>query len=358
MLCRKSVLLALLALPVLAQQSAPQPLNDQRILPAYERVLQLLEAGGMASPELGRAALPLGETMRNTVESLRFLGVRNPQLHYRFVTNLRAYLLLADTLPKPDGFPDVARQQLLELRDLLSRIDNYFDRQMVQVSVDPRGPDRDNLKRYREANSKLPAVNPKKPRVIFLGDSITDGWRLNEYFPDRDFINRGISGQVTGQMLGRFIDDVVKLKPAAIVVLAGTNDVALGVEPSIIQNNLTMITELADAHQIKVILSSILPVSDYHKDANPGYQQSRKRPNSALAALNVWIQELCQKKGYTYLNYWPALVDKNGQLTSEYADDGLHPNPAGYRVMAPLAAAAIEKSISSAQPAAKKRRLF
>ncbi len=358
MMLRRFFLAALVAVPVLAQAPAAQPLTDATVIAAYERALQLVEAGGIASPELGRAALPISENMRNSLESLRFLGVRNPQLHYRFMMNLRGFLLLSDTLPKPDGFPEVARTQLTELRNLLSRAEGYFERQVEQLQADVRGADRDNLKRYRDANMKLNAPDAKKPRVVFMGDSITDGWRLNEYFPDRDFLNRGISGQTTGQMLGRFYDDVIRLRPAAVLILAGTNDVARGVDPAVIQNNLTMMTELADAHQVKVILASILPVSNYHKAVNPTYERTRQRPNSALADLNRWIEDLCKKKGYTYLNYWQALVDKEGQLTKEYADDGLHPNPSGYRMMAPLALSAVDKAVGSAQPAQRKRRLF
>ena len=136
-------------------------------------------------------------------------------------------------------------------------------------------PDRDNLKRYAEANEKLGAPSPQKPRVVFLGDSITDGWRLNEYYGgDRDFVNRGISGQITGEMLGRMKADVIDLKPRLVLVLAGTNDLARGVPVNAIENNLSMIADLAEAHHIQPMFASLLPVSDYHKDANPQYLQT------------------------------------------------------------------------------------
>ncbi len=352
-------LLALASLaPVSAAQDAPKPITDQQIIPLYERSLQLIEAGGVASPELGRAGAPLIENMRQTVESLKFLGVRNPQLHYRYMMNLRAYLLISDSIPKPANFPTMAKQQLSELRENLLLEETYFQNQLDQIQADLRSPDRDNLKRYRDANKTLPATDPRNPRIVFLGDSITDFWRLNEYFPGKDFVNRGISGQITGQMLGRFLADVISLKPAAVLILAGTNDIARGVDPAVIQNNIQMMCELADAYKIKVILASILPVSDYHKNVNPSYERTRQRPLSAIQDMNRWIQSQCEKRGYAYLNYYPALSSPDGQLAASLADDGLHPNPAGYRNMAPLALQAIEKCLNPPQPAAKKRRLF
>lgn len=332
--------------------------GDAEIVKLYEHSLQLMEAGGVASPELGRAGVPLSENLRQAVESLKFMGVRNPQLHYRAMANLRAYLLVADAVPKAPTFPAMARQQLSELRDNLLLVEAYFLRQVEALQADLRSPDRDNLKRYREANQTLAAPDAKKPRVVFLGDSITDGWRLNEYFTGRDFVNRGISGQITSQMLARFQADVAALKPSAVVILAGTNDIARGVDPVVIQNNLTMIGDLADAHKIKVIAASILPVSDHHKQVNPSYQRTLTRPLGAIQEMNRWIADWCTKRGYTYLNYYPALAGADGQLAPNMADDGLHPNPVGYRAMAPLALEAIEKTLNSGQPAQKKRRLF
>src|SRR5439155_24212092 len=130
-----------------------------------------------------------------------------------------------------------------------------------QVTLQTRTPDRDNLRRYAEANTKLskPAANDK--RIVFYGDSITDLWRLNEYFPGRDFVNRGISGQVTGEMLGRMKAEVIDLQPSAMLVLAGTNDIARGAPLSTIENNLTMIADLADAYKIKPLFASVLPIS-------------------------------------------------------------------------------------------------
>lgn len=339
-------------------QDAPVGLNDQTVIAKYNRVLQLIEAGGVASPELGRAGVPLAENMRMAKESLEFLGVRNPQLHYRFIANLKAYLLIAESLPKPVNFPAMAKMQLAEMRDDLLLIEAYFLKQVEQLQADLRSPDRDNTKRYKDANATLAKPDVKNPRVVFLGDSITDGWRLNEYFPGKDFVNRGISGQITSQMLARMQADVVALAPQAVLILAGTNDIARGVEPAVIQNNLTMIFDLADLHKIKVIAASILPVSDHHKLANPSYERTKQRPLWAIQEMNKWIMAQCEKRGYVYLNYYPALAAADGQLAPNLADDGLHPNPQGYRLMAPLALEAIEKSLNPAKPGVKKRRLF
>lgn len=355
---RRLMLALLLAGAAAAQQPPAQPPADQQILPIYERCLQLIEAGGIASPELGRAGMPLAENMRMALESLRFLGVRNPQLHYRFLANLRAYLLLAESVPKPVNFPAMARQQLAELRDNSLLVEAYFLSLVERLESELRSPDRDNLRRYRDANAALGPPKPGDPRVVFLGDSITDGWRLNEYFPGRDFVNRGIGGQITGQMLGRFYADVIALKPAAVLILAGTNDIARGVSPEVIRNNFTMMCDLADTYKIKVILASILPVSDHHKDVNPAFEQTKRRPLPAILEMNRWIQSFCEKRGYVYLNYYPALAGPDGQLAPNLADDGLHPNAAGYRIMAPLALAAIEKALGPPKPEPRRRRLF
>jgi lysophospholipase L1-like esterase len=349
-------------LPLSAQQGAVSAVpDDQQVMALYERCLQLIEASGVASPELGRAGVPLAENMRQTLESLKFLGIRNPQLHYKFMTNLRAFVLISDTVPKPVPFPEIGRQQLAELRDDLGKIELYFQQQIANLQAELRSPDRDEIARYRDANSSLVAPDPKNPRVVFYGDSITDFWRLNEYFSGKDFVNRGISGQITSQMLARFQADVVNLKPAAVVILAGTNDIGRGVNPTIIQNNLTMICDLADLHKIKVVLASILPVSDHHKQVNPMWERTKLRPSAAILEMNKWLRALCEKRGYTYLDYFPAMAGADGQLAPNLADDGLHPNPSGYRIMAPLAAAAIEKALGAAnpaQPAGRKRRLF
>ena len=201
------------------------------------------------------------------------------------------------------------------------------------------------------------ANSPQSPRVVFLGDSITDGWRLQEYFSGRDFVNRGISGQITGEMLGRMMADVIGLKPAAVLVLAGTNDIARGVPVGTIKNNLTMIAELANANEIQPMFASILPVSDYHKNVNAHFAMTLRRPPATIQALNNWLRQFCSQRGYVYVDYFSAMVDSAGYLQADLADDGLHPNSKGYRVMAPVALNAIDHAVVP-QPKKKKGRFF
>lgn len=349
---RNAVLLALSwTLPSAAQQGAL--LGSKEILAACGQAGNLMESTAVAIPELVRAAAPLAENAR---QACRNLGVLSPQhggLTYSLLVNLRAYLALADALPKPEPLPAEARKQFIELRELAERFDAHFRALLEQKEFALRHPDRDNLRRYAEANRKLGPPQPGRPRVVFLGDSITDGWRLNEYFPDRDFVNRGISGQITGEMLGRMKADVIDLKPAAVLVLAGTNDIARGVEPTTIQDNLTMIADLAEAHGIKPLFASLLPVSDYHKDKNPAWERTRLRPPATIRELNAWLEGFCRRRNFVYVDYFSQLADAAGYLRAELADDGLHPNAAGYRVMAPVALAAIEKALT---PPPKRRR--
>src|ERR1019366_4631222 len=178
------------------------------------RLGELMEAGGVAIPELQRAAAPVIENTRQNSIQLRLRPGRG-EITYSLLINLRAYLALADSVPKPFPFSEAAQRQLTELRDDATRLDAHFrtlietrDRQLVS-------PDPANLARYAETNRKLPAPAPVKPRVVFFGDSITDFWHLNEYFPDSDYLNRGIGGQTSGQLLQRMKDDVINLHPEA-----------------------------------------------------------------------------------------------------------------------------------------------
>ena len=163
-----------------------------------------------------------------------------------------------------------------------------------------------------------------------------------------------------GEMLGRMQADVIANRPAAMLILAGTNDIARGVALETIQNNISMIGDLAEKHQIKVIIASVLPTSDHHKDKNPRFEMTKGRPLAVIGELNTFLAALCQKRGYTYLNYFDAMKDATGQLKAELADDGLHPNTEGYKVMAPLALAAIEKTLGApklpVQQTGKKKR--
>jgi lysophospholipase L1-like esterase len=354
------------AAPANAASATVPPANDDgrlseaQLRQLYARTLQLMEAGGVFVPDLTRAGRPLIESERATLESLRFLGFRNPTLHYRWLATLRAYMLLADTLPKPVPFPEESRKQLAELRDILARTEVCFQLQLDDAQRALREPDRDQLRRYADDNLKLPAPAPGKPRVVFLGDSITDWWPLNEYFPNRDFINRGIAGQITGQMLGRFLNDVVALRPSAVLILAGTNDIARGVDIVTAESNLTAMCDLADHYHIKVILATLLPVHDYNAAQNPAYEQSMWRTPQVIRALKDWSSAFAHKRNYTLLNYYQSLLDARAMLARDYSNDGLHPNSAGYRIMAPLALKAIDDTVGAgkAQPAQRRRRLF
>ena len=204
------------------------------------------------------------------------------------------------------------------------------------------------LARYHAANATLALLKPNENRVVFFGDSITDGWRLFEYFPDKPYINRGISGQTTSQMLVRFREDVIDLQPKAVVILAGTNDIAGNTGPMSLEEigaNYATLAELARVHDIKVIYSSVLPVHQYTERATDMFTQ---RPPEKILALNRWLKDYCSTpaNGCTYLDYFSAMVDDKGYMKKELADDGLHPNAAGYKVMVPLAQAAIDKVLA------------
>jgi lysophospholipase L1-like esterase len=315
------------------------------------RSRQLMEAGGVAVPDLARAAAPVIENVRQACGQLQ-LRPNAGQPTYVLLMNVRAYLALADAVPKPFPFPEAARLQFTELRDSSTRLDSHFRALLDNKEAQLQNPDRDDLARYAEDNRKLGQPLPGKPRVVFLGDSITDFWRLNEYFPDRDFVNRGISGQTTGQMLGRMKADVLDLHPEAVVILAGTNDLARDIPLTAIEDNYILIADLAAALKIKVIFASLLPVTDAHKDVNPSYERTQARPPVYINALNEWLDRYCSQRGYGYLNYFPALADQQGQFDADLTDDGLHPNSKGYRLMAPLALQAVDKALKPVKVAA------
>jgi len=201
--------------------------------------------------------------------------------------------------------------------------------------------------RYRDANAALGTPIPGERRVIFFGDSITDAWHLDHYFPGKEYINRGIGGQTTPQMLLRFRQDVIDLKPAVLVVLAGTNDISGNTGPMTleeIEENYASIAELAHAHNIQVIFSSVLPVHNYTERSNNMFLT---RPPSKILTLNNWLKSYCTANNLIYLDYFSAMVDGQGFLRKELAEDGLHPNDAGYRIMAPLAQTAIDKALAT-----------
>ena len=200
-----------------------------------------------------------------------------------------------------------------------------------------------NLARYHDENASLAAPAAGENRVVFMGDSITDGWgrRYGKFFPGKPYVNRGISGQTTPQMLIRFRPDVIALKPKVVVILAGTNDIAGNTGPmtlEAIEDNLMSMAELAKANNIRVVLGSVMPVCDYIRP------QTQQRPPEKIAALNAWMKEYAAKNGFVYLDYYSAMLDDKQMFRQELTYDGLHPNDAGYEVMGPLA----EKAVAAA----------
>ncbi|MBV9763187.1 MAG: SGNH/GDSL hydrolase family protein [Acidobacteriaceae bacterium] len=202
-----------------------------------------------------------------------------------------------------------------------------------------------NLARYHEDNAKVNPPMAGERRVVFMGDSITDGWgrsQGSQFFPGKPYINRGISGQTTPQMLIRFRPDVIALQPKAVVILAGTNDLAGNTGPETldeIEGNLESMAQLAKANGIRVVLASVMPVCDYIQP------QTQRRAPAKIVALNAWIKDYCARHDCVYLDYFSAMVDGSGMFKRELTYDGLHPNNAGYEVMAPLAQRAIEDAL-------------
>jgi lysophospholipase L1-like esterase len=230
----------------------------------------------------------------------------------------------------PPAIPSTGYPGLDEYR--ASRISIYTD-------------DFGEISRYRDADAALKPAAAGENRVIFLGDSITDYWKLPDYFPAKPYINRGIDGQTTPQMLVRFRQDVINLQPKVLVVLAGTNDIAgvTGPAPNQdIESNYASIAELAHAHRIRTVFSSLLPVNNYTQDAKENFTL---RPRERILALNQWLKDYCAKNGLVYLDYFSAVVDDKGMLRKDLSDDGLHPNAAGYKIMAPMAESAIKKAL-------------
>jgi lysophospholipase L1-like esterase len=232
--------------------------------------------------------------------------------------------------PVPDC-PDVARA----VRDMMTN--------------DARLRDWPNLTRYRQANADLQRSGDAVP-VVFLGDSITDRWDdegSGGFFPGRHYVNRGIGGQTTPQMLIRLRPDVLSHHPKVMLLLAGTNDIAGNTGPMSdqdIEQNIAAIAELSAANGVKVVLAGILPISDYHQKPDVVAQVIR-RPMSRIAAVNAWIKQYASEHGHLFLDYAPAISDARGMLKAEFSEDDLHPNALGYAQMAPLAEAAIAKAM-------------
>jgi lysophospholipase L1-like esterase len=230
--------------------------------------------------------------------------------------------------------------------------------------------DWNQLGRFHDSDEELIKQSPDPKRVVFLGDSITEGWHLGQSFPGKPYVNRGIGGQTTPQMLVRTYPDVIDLKPAAVIILAGTNDIAQNTGPetlTMVEENLMAITELAQRHGIKVILCAVMPVSDYTllpprrgggQGGAPGggpnqqaagspahHIQTVQRPPAQILQLDAWMKNYAATAGAVYADYFSAVVDNKGMFREGYSDDGLHPNAQGFALLAPVAEAAIEKAL-------------
>ena len=204
-----------------------------------------------------------------------------------------------------------------------------------------------NLARYRDANAKLGPPASNEDRVVFMGDSITDIWHLDKSFPGKPYVNRGIGGQTTPQMLIRLRPDVIALAPRVVVILAGTNDISGNTGPMTlgeIEANLQTMCELARLHSIRVVLASVLPVNNYSERSKLFFPL---RPPDQILELNRWIKDYATRNNYIHLDYFSAMVDDKGLLQRDLSEDGLHPNDKGYAVMAPLAQKAIDQALSA-----------
>jgi lysophospholipase L1-like esterase len=197
---------------------------------------------------------------------------------------------------------------------------------------------------YHAANELLKSQPADPHRVVFLGDSITEGWKIGDFFHGKPYVNRGVSGQTTSQMLVRTFPDVIDLHPAAVIILAGTNDIAANNGPEtmqMVEENFQAITELAQKHGIKVILCSILPVSNYTSQP-----QTPRHPPAQIVALNKWLADFAAQSGALYCDYYSAMVDQRVFLKEGLSEDGLHPNARGYAMMVPIAQTAIDKALT------------
>ena len=201
------------------------------------------------------------------------------------------------------------------------------------------------LEHFSSANKELTNAKTNENRVVFMGNSITIGWSHHqpEFFEGKPYVNRGISGQTTPQMLVRFRQDVIDLNPKVVEILAGTNDIAGNTGPSsleMIADNLMSMAELAEANDIKVVLCSVLPAFDYP-------WRKGLKPNEKIPALNNMIEAYAKRKGYVYLDYFSAMTDGNNGLRQDLGSDGVHPNKKGYELLAPLAEKAIANALGS-----------
>ncbi len=327
-------------------------LNPRDASELETRMLQLVESTAVAVPGLVRASEPVKQNAEMTFATME--RNPNPALLYQFINQVKAYLALSESIPRPYPFPETAERQFAELRNDLERIQQHFEAvlQVRQVTVtqlpaQERNVDPNGLSKYAQADSELPPPG-KTPRVVFIGDSITEGWHLNEYFTGRDFVNRGIGGQVTSQMLGRFLQDAIALHPKAVVIMGGINDIGRGYTVNTVEANLEAMGDLAKEHGVKPIFASLLPVSDYHKDKDPRFEMTRTHPPDEIAQVNRWLKDYCDREKFVYIDYYSVMADYKKEMQADLSDDGLHPNARGYRVMSPIALEAIGRVAAGA----------
>jgi len=267
------------------------------------------------------------------------------------------FWMMATLVPAPAAYsqaptaaPAAADQKSAEAIPGLEQLTAYQKSQLVRTFTDWAF-----LAKYRDADQEIPPPAAAETRVIFMGDSITEGWGQKatatspdrgEFFPGKPYINRGISGQTTPQMLVRFRQDVIDLKPKVVVLLAGTNDLAENTGKltlAEIGGNIASMSELARANGIRVVLCSVLPASEFRW--HPGLDPAPK-----IRALNVWIKDYAAKNGFVYVDYYSSMSNSEGGLKTELSPDGVHPNKAGYEIMAPLAEAGIAEALKKPLP--------
>jgi lysophospholipase L1-like esterase len=348
-------LLALLpfALCLLAESPPNALLSGPETQITATRIVQLMDSTAASVPGLARATEPIRQSAKATAAELG-KSLNDEPLTLQLSNELRGYLALTDAFPRPEFFAPAASQQFLALRDEQQRLDRHFQALLLHNQLDRRADQADpnNLKRYAALNAKVTPATPSMPRFIFVGDSIIDSWRLHEYFPGNDFVNRGIAGQTTAQMLSRFLADVVALRPLAVFVLAGTNDLAAGMTPSSIADNLVMMGDVARAHSVEPVFASLLPV---------GGDAARVRTAESVQKLNTWIRNFCIRENFVFVDYYTAMADSKGMMKADLSDDGVNPNAKGYRTMAPILLDGVQRvrelaASSPADDASKPRR--
>lgn len=316
------------ALSLFAESPPNALLSGPEIQITATHILQLMDSTAASVPGLARASDALRQSAQTTATALG-KSLRDEPLTLQLSNELRGYLALSDSFPRPDFFPPAASQQFLSLHDEQQRLDRHFHALLIRNQLDQHASDGDpnNLKRYGALNAKVTPATPSMPRFVFLGDATIDSWRLNDYFAGTDFVNRGIAGQTTTQMLSRFLADVVALRPLAVFVLAGSNDLAAGMTPSSIADNLVMMGDVAKAHSVQPVFASLLPVNG---DA------AKVRTPESIQKVNTWIRNFCIRENFVYVDYYTALADSKGLMKADLSDDGVNPNARGYRVMGPI----------------------